>query len=112
MMRQVLHLLADRRLSTISDLARPLGVQPLIVRDALVKLTTLGYVQDVAYAVRTERNATCATCRWGNGCDSCCPPHVWVLTDSGRRVVSKGSADEANTAPEAGYRPMGQRENP
>jgi len=112
MMRQVLQLLADGRLSTISDLARPLGVQPLVVREALAKLTTLGYVQDIACAARTERNASCVTCRSGNGRDSGCLPHVWVLTDSGRREVSKGSAPEATAATAAGQRPIGQRENP
>ena len=111
MMRQVLHLLADGRHSTVSDLARALGVRPLVVRDVLARLTALQYVQDIAYAARTEKSATCATCRLGKACDSSCPPHVWVPTDNGYRVLSKGSAPEALVALAARQRPIGQREN-
>ena len=111
MMRQVLHLLADRRHSNISDLARALGVRPLVVKDVLARLTALQYLHDISYAARTEKNAACATCRLENGCGSGCPPHVWVLTDSGRRALSKGSAPEALVAL-AARRPIGQRENP
>jgi predicted ArsR family transcriptional regulator len=111
MMRQVLQLMANGcRPLAIADLATAVGVQPLVVRDVLARLTTLGYVQDIACAARTEKNSNCVTCRLENGCDSGRPPHVWVLTDNGRRALSKGS--EAPAAPTARQGPIGQRENP
>ena len=90
MMRQVLHLLADGRVLTISDLGRALGVRPLVVRDMLARLTALQYVQDTC-VTRKGKNAKCAMCALRNGCEVESLPHLWVLSEKGRRAVSAGS---------------------
>ena len=87
MMRQVLRLLADGRLSTISGLASALGVRPLVVRDVLERLTALQYLQDTCVA-RKSGNAKCAACALRNGCEVENLPHVWVLSEKGRLAVS------------------------
>jgi len=93
-MRQVLLLMAKSRYSlTTSNLASALEVHTVVVEDLLGKLTTLGYVQDIACAAGTKSDK-CVRCAFKHGCCFESPQHVWVLTEKGRRAAFERSPSQ------------------